>query len=129
MEFVSIIAVLVVAAFLSVLLRRYLPEFSLSVGIVAGFIVLTVVIKKALPSFSALQTLLSGAGLPTAYTQVLFKALGICLITQLAADTCRDAGETALASKAEFVGKVMLLILSLPLFEEITGLALSLMQG
>ncbi len=129
MEGLSIIAVLVIAAFLSALLRKYQPEFSLSVGIIAGVIVLAAVIKKALPSFSALQTLLTGAGLPSAYTQVLFKALGVCLITQLAADTCRDAGETALASKAEFVGKVMLLILSLPLFEEITGLALSLMQG
>jgi stage III sporulation protein AD len=110
-------------------LRKYQPELSLSVGIVAGVIVLVAVIKKAIPSFSALHTLLSGAGLPTTYTQVLFKALGVCLITQLASDTCRDAGETALAAKAEFVGKVTLLILSLPLFEEITGLALSLMQG
>ena len=37
--------------------------------------------------------------MPGEYGLILFKALGICLITQLASDACRDAGEAALASK------------------------------
>ena len=119
---------LLIAAFLTVLLRRYRPELAMGVGIVAGTIALLAVLKTAAPAVSQLQTLLEGAALPQAYTAILFKALGICLLTQLTADACRDAGESALAAKAELAGKLLLLVLSLPLFEKITSLALSLLQ-
>ncbi len=128
MELTTILSMLLIAAFLTVLLRRYRPELAMGVGIVAGAIALLAVLKTAAPAVSQLQTLLEGAALPQAYTAILFKALGICLLTQLTADACRDAGESALAAKAELAGKLLLLVLSLPLFEKITSLALSLLQ-
>lgn len=67
--------------------------------------------------------------MPGEYGLILFKALGICLITQLASDACRDAGEAALASKADLAGKVTLLVLALPLFQKIGELAVSLING
>lgn len=129
MELTGIIILLLLAAFLSLLLRRYQPELALGVGIVAGILVLSAVLKNLMPTLQSLRTMLDGAALPSVYVGILFRALGICLLTQIAADTCRDAGESALAAKAELVGKVMLLILALPLFQKITELALSLMQG
>ena len=128
MELPTILSMLLIAAFLTVLLRRYRPELAMGVGIVAGAIALLAVLKTATPAVSQLQALLDGAALPQAYTAILFKALGICLLTQLTADACRDAGESALAAKAELAGKLLLLVLSLPLFEKITSLALSLLQ-
>lgn len=128
MELTTILSMLLIAAFLTVLLRRYRPELAMGVGIVAGAIALLAVLKTAAPAVSQLQALLEGAALPQAYTAILFKALGICLLTQLTADACRDAGESALAAKAELAGKLLLLVLSLPLFEKITSLALSLLQ-
>lgn len=129
MELTGILSLLLIAAFLTVLLRQYRPELALSVGVVAGVLLLLAVLRVLTPSLSSLQGMLQAAALPTEYIATLFKALGICLITQFSADACRDAGETALAAKAEFAGKVALLVLSLPLFEEITSLALKLMQG
>ena len=128
MELTTILSMLLIAAFLTVLLRRYRPELAMGVGIVAGAIALLAVLKTVAPAVSQLQALLDGAALPQAYTAILFKALGICLLTQLTADACRDAGESALAAKAELAGKLLLLVLSLPLFEKITSLALSLLQ-
>lgn len=128
MELTAILSLLLIAAFLAVLLRQYRPEIAMAIGIVAGVLVVLALLQRLTPALSSLRTLLEGAALPTVYTGILFKALGICLLTQLAADTCRDAGETALAAKAEFAGKILLLVLSLPLFEKITSLALSLLR-
>lgn len=128
MELTAVIVLILVTAFLSVLLRRYQPELALGVGILAGILVLTSVVKTVVPTLRTVQTLLENASVPTAYAAILFKGLGICLLTQLAGDACRDAGETALANKTELVGKILLLTVALPLFEEIVNLALSLMQ-
>lgn len=129
MEIIAIAGVVVIAAFLAVLLRQQRPEQAMAVGLLAGIGILALVLTKAVPVFSTLQDLLGTAALPEEYGQVLFKALGICLLTQLAADACKDAGENALAAKAELAGKLFLLMLALPLFEKIAEIAVSLING
>ena len=49
---------------------------------------------------------------------ILLKTLGVCFLTQLSADSCRDAGEGALAAKVELAGKLFIVILALPLFQQ-----------
>lgn len=67
-----------------------------------------------------MDTLMAYSGLERDYVTILFKALGICWLTQFAADICRDCGETAIASGAEIFGKIQLMIISLPLFDSLT---------
>lgn len=128
MEIVTIAGVVVVAAFLAVILRQQRPEQAMAVSLAAGIGILALVAAKALPVIGSLRELLAGAALPSEYGTILFKALGICLLTQLAADACRDAGENALASKAELAGKLLLLTLALPLFEKIAQTAAALIN-
>ena len=66
MELTTILSMLLIAAFLTVLLRRYRPELAMGVGIVAGAIALLAVLKTATPAVSQLQALLDGAALPQA---------------------------------------------------------------
>ena len=87
------------------------------------------VIVRVTPVIDSLRELLGAANMPSEYGLILFKALGICLITQLASDACKDAGEAALAAKADLAGKVTLLVLALPLFQKIGELAVSLING
>ena len=129
MEIMTIAGVVVIAAFLAVILRQQRPEQAMAVSLIAGVVILVLVVTKALPVIGTLRDLLTSAALPSEYGAILFKALGICLLTQLAADACRDAGENALAGKAELAGKLLLLTLALPLFERIAELAASLIEG
>ena len=126
MKLTVMIVVAVIAAFLAVVLRRHAPEQALAVGLVGGLLILGAVVSSAGPLFRELQELLSAGGLSGEYVTVLFKALGVCLITQLASDACRDAGEQGLSAKAELAGKFALLMLALPLFRKVGDIALLL---
>ena len=79
-------------------------------------------------AISHIRQLLVATKIPLEYIEILFKTLGICFLTQFASDVCKDAGETALSSKIETAGKVIILIISLPLFERITSIALELIE-
>lgn len=120
------VIVAVVVALLSVLLRAQRPEQATMLVLAAGIGMLVLLLTRAEGMFSTLYSLLEGSGLPGEYIEILFKAVGICLLTQLAADTCRDAGESAMASKAEIAGRFALLMVGLPLFQAITQTALQL---
>lgn len=63
--------------------------------------------------------LMEKTGLSEVYLRVLFKGLGICYITQITADCCRDSGQSALASQAEIAGKLSMIVIALPLFKAV----------
>jgi stage III sporulation protein AD len=53
------------------------------------------------------------------YLTTLLKILGIAYIAEFGAQICRDAGEGTIASKIEMVGKILILVLALPIFAAI----------
>ena len=72
--------------------------------------------------------MLSAYGVEAEYFKVALKALGIGYITSFAADSCRDAGQSALASKAELAGKCAVWMLSLPLVVSVLKIAVGFIK-
>jgi len=75
-----------------------------------------------------IRGMLNLSSMPAEYAGVLFKALGVCLLTQIACDTCKDAGESAIAAKVEMAGRVLVLLISLPLFQQVLSIVYSLIN-
>ncbi len=48
-----------------------------------------------------------------------FKSLGICHLTQIASETCKDCGFNSIASKVELAGKIAIVLLTLPMLESL----------
>lgn len=127
MKAMSIIVVISVVASFSVILKKYAKEYSLVVNILVGFAVIAYLVSNFVPVFNEIKDFMNLAKIPGKYSSVLFKSLGICFVTQFASDSCKDAGEISLASKVETVGKFAIVSIALPLFDEVTGLALKFM--
>ncbi|MCI1982452.1 MAG: stage III sporulation protein AD [Oscillospiraceae bacterium] len=129
MNIVGIAGIALCAAVIAAMLRRYHQEYAVLLSIAAGILILTEVLANIAPAVRQISQLLSSAGLTAGYAAILFKTLGICFLAQFAADSCRDAGENALASKVELAGKIAVVILALPLFEKIASTAIGLVGG
>jgi stage III sporulation protein AD len=123
---VSLAGLAVVVALLTVVVRQYKAEYGMAVGIAGGILLLLLVVAQMSGLFDALSEMIGRAGIQQEWLALLLKALGICYVTQFAADCCRDAGESALASKAELAGRVAVVVLALPmltqLLENIVGM-------
>ncbi len=126
--FIAIMGLLLCAALLAVMLRGQRPELAICLSLGAGAVVLLALMSRVMPLLGDLRQLLQGAAIPTTYISTVVKAAGICLLAQLTADTCRDAGETALAGKAELAGRLLLLALTVPLFADILTLVTGLLE-
>ena len=94
-----------------------------------GAIVLfgSLLIASAQPLLSFINTLGGHAG-ASEYVETILKGLGIVILTQICSDVCRDSGEGTLATHIETVGKVELLLLCIPLIEEILATAKKLLE-
>ena len=65
-------------------------------------------------------------GVSSQYFGVALKSLGLGYITEFAADTARDAGQNAMASKIVFSGRVCIFILAFPLIKNLLEMATEL---
>jgi len=122
MNITALIGLGLVAAVLSIILRQYKQEFGLYIPLIAGIIILTAVITAMRPVLDTVKNLMETTGMNNIYGQTLLKGLAVCYLTQLATDTCKDAGETAIAGKIELSGKIAVVVLSLPLFNNLVQL-------
>lgn len=62
------------------------------------------------------------------YGEILIKCLCISLISGVCATLCRDSGEESISQFALLAGRIQIIILSLPLIEEILDSAIKLLD-
>lgn len=114
------------ASVFAVLLKRYNPEIAMLTAMIAGIIIFAMVMSAISPAINTLNKLASLVGDSGKNVGILLKSIGICYICQFSADSCRDAGQGALAGKVELTGKIAVVLLCLPLLEEIINYAVNI---
>ena len=50
----------------------------------------------------------------TQFISILLKITGISILTEYAVSICKDSGESSIASKIDFGGKIILISMSIP---------------
>ena len=114
MDVMKVAGLAVFAAVAAVILRQMRPEMGMVVAMAAGFMLLALAAPLLTEVVGGLTQLAQQGGVGSGYLQQLLKVAGVSLLTEFAAQTCRDAGEEGLAMKMELAGRVMLISLALP---------------
>lgn len=96
------------------LVKRSNKEYALLLAVSAGVLILLAVLRELGPLVAQLRDLTLGSS-GGEYLSILLRAVGIALAGQLAANVCRDAGESALAFTVELAAKTSILAAALPL--------------
>ncbi len=109
--------------------RSYKPELGLQIGVATGLMLLLYALGEVGNIFTELSDYIEGFGIPGEYITAMLKVTGIVYLVQFAADTCRDSGEGAIASRAELAGRVMILVVCLPVIKTVFELIASVAGG
>ncbi|MGI6175628.1 MAG: stage III sporulation protein AD [Christensenellales bacterium] len=119
-------AIGIIATVLVLVLKKDRPEYAIQIGIVAGIILLLMVMGSLTRVVEFIDSLTAQYGIDAAYIGIVLKIIGIAYVAEFAALICKDAGETAIAAKVELVGKVLIVVLAIPvmhaLIETIIGI-------
>ncbi|MCH5323640.1 MAG: stage III sporulation protein AC/AD protein family [Eubacterium sp.] len=127
MNIIAFVGAGIIGAVLCAVLRQYKPEFGIYISLAAGMLILGTAIVAIRPVIETLTELAGYSGVDNGYAEILIKSLAVCFLTQLAAESCRDAGEGAIASKIEFAGKCAIVLTALPLFTSLAQLVTDMM--
>lgn len=128
MDMIAIAGAGLVAAAAAVLLKQYKPEYAMLVSLAAVAFLFFWILGEFLPALNTLRGMMERTAFSSDALKILMKCLGVCYLCEIAGQVCREAGQTAIASKVELAGKVAVLLLCLPMFEELLQIALTLIN-
>ena len=115
MEILQIVGVALIVTVLTVLLRQQRPELAVQVSIAFGVLVFIMMLGKIAAVVDVLTELTQRANVNVFYMTIIFKIIGVAYIAEFGAQVCRDAGEGAVAGKIEFAGKVLVMVMAIPI--------------
>ena len=117
------IVLCIAVSLLALSLRQQRPEYAMLLSLACGLFVLFFLVGKMGNIFSQLQDLMTGLSGQSELTEIVLKALGICIVAELGSQCCRNAGETAIATKVELAAKAALVLMSIPIFQTLLEVA------
>lgn len=114
---IGIIAVAVSVCALS--LKKSSENFALLLLVAGSVAIALICIGFCVKIIGEIESIFTYTGLDYAYFKILLKCLGVCLITQFSSDICNDASHTALAGQIILAGKIIIIVISLPVFKAV----------
>ena len=126
MEILQIVGIGIIATILSVILRQQKPEFALLVSIITGLIIFIFVISKLNYVIEVLDNLAKRIDMDLIYFTTILKVIGVAYIAEFGAQIARDAGEGAIASKIELGGKIIIMVLAVPVLTSLLDLIIKI---
>ncbi|MBU5437545.1 stage III sporulation protein AD [Tissierella sp. MSJ-40] len=115
MEILQIVGIGIVSTVLIVILKNTKPEFAIYISLVTGLIIFSMIIGKLGYVIETLNTLSRRANIDFTYFSTILKIIGIAYVAEFGAQISRDAGEDSIAIKIELGGKVIIMVLAIPI--------------
>ncbi|HIY33967.1 MAG TPA: stage III sporulation AC/AD family protein [Candidatus Eubacterium faecigallinarum] len=125
---IKIAGFVLISLLLILFLKETKREFSIILAAACGIILFVTVADDLYDIATKIYDLSTQADNINTYISLMMRILGISLIAQFVADLCRDSGENALASQTETASKVLILIMTLPLFETVINIVTGLLK-
>ncbi len=122
-----LMACIIVAVILAISIKAKSPEFSSLISVALGLVVIFLCIDRLKLIVSGMREISSFINVDKTYIAVLIKLIGIAYICEFAAGISKDAGYGAVASQIELIGKLTMLMVSLPILMQLVESITSLM--
>ena len=126
MEVIKIVGVSIFAVIMIIILKNYRPEMALVLSIITGIGIMLYAISKMSSVINVLNDLVSKSGVNTDFLLIIIKVIGIAYIVEFGKNVCIDAGQSSIATKLEMAGKVVIVVLTIPLISSLVNVLLGL---
>ncbi|WP_416197909.1 MAG: stage III sporulation protein AD [Sporanaerobacter sp.] len=115
MEALQIVVIGIVATVMIMLLKDDKPEFAVLTSIITSIVIFYIVADKLKIVVQVLTNMAKNADVDFVFFTTILKIIGIAYIVEFGAQISRDAGEESIASKIELGGKVIIMVLAIPI--------------
>lgn len=128
MDITQVAIIGIIGMILSIIIKKEIPSISVLISVAVGIIIFVGILPKIEAVIQILYEMISKSNIDIKYVDIVLKIIGIAYISQFASQICSDAGESSIASKIEFAGKVIIMVISAPVLMSLIEMIMNLMS-
>ena len=127
MEIFKIIAMGIVTTIAVLVVKPTKPEIALLIGLAGSVLIFINLIDMLASVFNVFTLLVEKTGVSSELFASLLKIIGVGYLAEFSASICADSGNGSIAEKILFGGKIVILMLALPIFISILDIIMGLL--
>jgi len=123
----QIVATGVLCAVLAIIVKQQSPGIAIIITIAASVLIFLMVLPLLTQAVGVLGNI--GAMLDGGfeYISLAIRVIGVAYMAELGSSVCSDAGESAIATKIDLGGRVIIMVMAMPVIVDIVGSVVGLM--
>ncbi len=123
----KIIAIGLITCLATMIVRPIRSDFAVIIGLVGGLIILFMVINYLATIFEVFKEIIGITGLNSSLYTLLLKIIGVGYLIEFTAGICSDTGNSSLGDKVLLGGKIIILVMALPIITNILQIIMELL--
>ena len=121
-DYLKVIASILITVIMALILSKQNQEISLLLTLCVSCLVITIMVSYLQPIINFAERLIVIGNLNKELLDLLFRVVGVCLLSQITGFVCADAGNQTLNKVLQIMTSVVILYISLPMLEELVSL-------
>ena len=128
MEILKILGVGIITTITYIVVKQIKPEFSSLILIAGSCLILCFIVGYIADIVQVVDKILTQTGINKDVFAIILKIIGIGYLVEFGANFCIDAGNSSMADKILLAGKLIILIVSMPILTSLLDTVLGLLQ-
>ncbi|TYR82450.1 stage III sporulation protein AD [Priestia megaterium] len=124
---IQIVGFGLVATFLALILKEHKSPIAFLLVVFVGCVIFLFLIDQIYEIIQMVEKLSVNAHVNMIYVETILKIIGIAYIAEFGAQITKDAGQSAIASKIELGGKILILSMAIPILTVIIETIISML--
>lgn len=128
MDWLRLVGFCLLAASMVMVLRQMSAQAAGLLTAAFGVLIVGAVLPQVQAYVLQVKSFMDSMALDGQYYAVMLRAMGIMLITQISSQVCEDMGAPVVAERAQMCGRIALLGIAVPVFMELTQMAVDVLR-
>ncbi len=125
----KIIGIGLITCIASLIVKPVRNDFAMLISMVGGIIIFVMILSSLSSAISLINSIAQKTGVNGNLLSIVFKIIGIGYLTEFSASMCADAGSAGLGDKVLLGGKIVILVMSLPIITSILDIVMELLPS
>ena len=129
MEIIQLVGLGFIATVLILVIKEQKPLFAFLLATFTGILIFIFLMSQVRIVITTLEVLAEKSNVNMIYLKTILKIIGIAYIAEFGAQIVRDTWQESIASKIELAGKMLILVMAVPIITVIIETVLKLLPA
>jgi stage III sporulation protein AD len=123
----KILAIALITSIASLIVRPVRNDFAVMIALTGGVVILVLVLSYLTGIFDTIKNVIDTTGVSSGLYSLILKIVGIGYLVEFTAGVCSETGNSGLGDKVLLGGKVVIMVMALPIVTSILQIIMEIL--